>query len=103
MDVRKVRELFPHTHSRVLMCVLSMFFSFEEFLISPVPPISPICPISPTSTPSIFNWISRNTLRMHHMNRSLFTVSRIYLKVNILKIIMNELTIDYVLVNERTI
>ena len=37
------------------MYVLSMFFSFEEFLISPI------------STPSIFNWISWDTLRTHHM------------------------------------
>ena len=37
------------------MHVLSMFFSFEEFLISPI------------SIPSIFNWISRDILRTHQM------------------------------------
>ena len=37
------------------MYVLSMFFSFEKFLISPVPAMSLI---SHTSTPSIVNWVS---------------------------------------------
>ena len=59
MRVREVGELFPHTDSRALKYVLSMFFSFEEFLYLlylPRPYISYIANISYVISPiSIFN------------------------------------------------